>query len=194
MAILADKPQSWQKWMTTTWRPLMAVTYMATIWFDFIVGPVIFNLLQFRSGEQLISSWTPLTLQGGGLYHLAMGAVLGIAAWTRGQEKVASMNMPYPQDGQYNNTDYYNSNPNYYNPNMGNMGYDNNMQPNQPVQPGWINNNNRNNDQYYQPPQPGAPYQPQEQYQPPTTIDEMSTFNDDPHAYPNRPLRRQMQP
>jgi hypothetical protein len=35
--------------------------------------------------------WVPLTLQGGGLYHISMGAILGIAAWTRGKEKVASI-------------------------------------------------------------------------------------------------------
>lgn len=79
-------------WMTTKWRPLMAVTYMATIWFDFIVGPILFNILQYMNPGQAISTWTPLTLQGGGLYHLSMGAILGIAAWTRGKEKEAMIN------------------------------------------------------------------------------------------------------
>jgi hypothetical protein len=78
-----------EDWMTTKWRPLMAVTYMATIWFDFIVGPIIFNILQYWNPGQAITTWTPLTLQGGGLYHISMGAILGIAAWTRGKEKVA---------------------------------------------------------------------------------------------------------
>ena len=78
-------------WMTTKWRPLMAVTYMATIWFDFIVGPILFNILQYWNPGQAISSWTPLTLQGGGLYHLSMGAILGIAAFTRGKEKIAEI-------------------------------------------------------------------------------------------------------
>ena len=78
-------------WMTTKWRPLMAVTYMATIWFDFIVGPIIFNILQFYNPGQAVTTWTPLTLQGGGLYHLSMGAILGIAAFTRGKEKIAEI-------------------------------------------------------------------------------------------------------
>jgi len=78
-------------WMTTKWRPLMAVTYMATIWFDFIVGPVIFNILQFYNPGQAVTTWAPLTLQGGGLYHLSMGAILGIAAFTRGKEKIAEI-------------------------------------------------------------------------------------------------------
>jgi hypothetical protein len=78
-------------WMTTKWRPLMAVTYMATIWFDFIVGPILFNILQYWNPGQAVTSWTPLTLQGGGLYHLSMGAILGIAAFTRGKEKIAEI-------------------------------------------------------------------------------------------------------
>ena len=80
-----------EDWMTSKWRPLMAITYMATIWFDFIVGPIIFNILQYYNPGQAVTSWTPLTLQGGGLYHLSMGAVLGIAAFTRGKEKVAEI-------------------------------------------------------------------------------------------------------
>jgi len=84
-------------WMTTKWRPLMAVTYMATIWFDFIVGPIIFNILQYLNPGQAVSSWTPLTLQGGGLYHLSMGAILGIAAFTRGKEKIAEIEAGKPQ-------------------------------------------------------------------------------------------------
>lgn len=88
-------PKKVDDWMTTRWRPLMAVTYMVTIWFDFIIGPIVFNVLQFYNTGQAISSWTPLTLQGGGLYHVAMGAVLGIAAWTRGKEKVAVIERGY---------------------------------------------------------------------------------------------------
>jgi hypothetical protein len=85
-----------EDWMTTKWRPLMAITYMATIWFDFIVGPIIFNILQYYNPGQAVTSWTPLTLQGGGMYHIAMGAILGISAFTRGQEKIAQANNPDP--------------------------------------------------------------------------------------------------
>jgi hypothetical protein len=34
-------------------------------------------------------TWSPLTLQGSGLFHLAFGSILGIAAWTHGQERIA---------------------------------------------------------------------------------------------------------
>jgi hypothetical protein len=36
--------------------------------------------------------WNPLTLQGAGLFHIAMGAVLGIAAFGRTQEKLGGAN------------------------------------------------------------------------------------------------------
>ena len=88
---MATETQSKSDWMTSTWRPLMAITYMATIWFDFIIGPVVFNVLQYWNAGQAVTSWTSLTLQGGGLYHISMGAILGISAWTRGKEKVAEL-------------------------------------------------------------------------------------------------------
>jgi len=36
--------------------------------------------------------WKTLTLEGGGMIHMAFGAILGISAWTRGTEKVAEIN------------------------------------------------------------------------------------------------------
>jgi hypothetical protein len=77
-----------EEWFNRKWRPAMAWTYMAICIFDFIVGPVFFNLLQYFTLAQQLDMWSPLTLQGSGLIHLAFGAILGISAWTRGNEKV----------------------------------------------------------------------------------------------------------
>ena len=75
----------------------MAVTYMAINIFDFILGPILYNLLQYWNPGQAIGMWQPLTLQGGGLIHISFGAILGVAAWTRGQEKVEAIkNAPAP--------------------------------------------------------------------------------------------------
>jgi hypothetical protein len=49
-------------------------------------------LLQSLNGGQVTNQWNPLTLQGAGLFHIAMGAVLGIAAFGRTQEKMAGAN------------------------------------------------------------------------------------------------------
>jgi hypothetical protein len=75
-------------WMQKYWRPLMALTYMIIIIFDFIFFPVFWSLIQVYGSGSVSVQWSPLTLLSGGIFHAALGAVLGIAAWTRGQEKV----------------------------------------------------------------------------------------------------------
>lgn len=76
-----------EDWMNRKWRPAMGWTYMAVCIFDFIVAPIVWAALQ-ASLNQTITQWRPLTLEGAGLFHMAMGAVLGVAAWSRGQEKI----------------------------------------------------------------------------------------------------------
>lgn len=77
------------KFVNSKWRPLMAFLYMITCATDFVLFPVAWSILQAVQGGQVTSQWSPLTLQGAGLYHLAMGAVLGLAAYGRSQEKIA---------------------------------------------------------------------------------------------------------
>ena len=77
------------KFINSKWRPLMAVIYMITCFCDFVLFPILWSLLQAMSSGQVTSQWMPLTLQGAGLYHIALGAVLGIAAYGRSQEKIA---------------------------------------------------------------------------------------------------------
>jgi hypothetical protein len=55
---------------------------------DFVVFPILWSLLQALQGGMVTNQWQPITLQGAGLYHIAMGAVLGIAAYGRTKEKV----------------------------------------------------------------------------------------------------------
>lgn len=81
-----DKESS--DWINKKWRPMMGWMYMATCTADFILFPVLWSLLQALSKGAVTSQWQPLTLQGAGLYHIAMGAVLGIAAYGRTKEKV----------------------------------------------------------------------------------------------------------
>ena len=77
-------------WINTKWRPAMGWLYMATCFFDFVLFPILWSILQTLQGGQLTNQWQPLTLQGAGLYHIAMGAVLGIAAYGRTKEKLDS--------------------------------------------------------------------------------------------------------
>lgn len=81
-----------EDWMTKKWRPMMAIMYMCVCTFDFILAPVLWAIVQFwetQAANDAFRQWQPLTLQGAGLFHMAMGAVLGITAWSRGQEKLA---------------------------------------------------------------------------------------------------------
>lgn len=89
-----------EDFMTSKWRPMMAIVYMAINICDFILFPILFTIVQFwemQASNDAFRQWQPLTLQGGGLIHMAFGAILGVAAWTRGQEKVAAVNNTSPE-------------------------------------------------------------------------------------------------
>jgi hypothetical protein len=85
---MAEEIKKDEDWMQKKWRPAMGWMYMIVCMLDMAIFPVLWSLLQVFT-HQTITQWNPLTLQGAGLFHLAMGAVLGIAAWGRTQEKVA---------------------------------------------------------------------------------------------------------
>ena len=79
-------------WMTKKWRPMMAIMYMTCCLMDFAIFPIMFTIVQFwetAAANDAFRQWVPITLQGGGLFHVAMGAVLGVSAYGRTQEKVA---------------------------------------------------------------------------------------------------------
>jgi hypothetical protein len=80
-----------EDWMQKKWRPAMGWMYMIICTLDMGIFPILWSILQTVQ-HQTITQWQPLTLQGAGLFHLAMGAVLGIAAFGRTQEKIAGAN------------------------------------------------------------------------------------------------------
>ena len=83
-----------EDWINKKWRPVMGWMYMVVCMCDFVVFPILWSLLQALSHGQVTSQWQPVTLQGAGLFHVAMGAVLGIAAYGRTQEKMAGATTP----------------------------------------------------------------------------------------------------
>lgn len=93
-------------WMNRKWRPAMGWMYMVVCITDFILFPIAWSIFQAYIGKS-VEPWEPLTLQGAGLFHVAMGAVLGVAAWSRGQEKISGANVnSYVDDPrQYRNVD-----------------------------------------------------------------------------------------
>ena len=88
---MADAEKKQEDWMSAKWRPAMGWVYMVTCTTDFIIFPILWSLLQ-AALKQPVTAWQPITLQGAGLYHLAMGAIIGVAAFGRTQEKLAGAN------------------------------------------------------------------------------------------------------
>jgi hypothetical protein len=90
--VKSESEKKKEDWMNSKWRPMMGWMYMLVCTMDMVVFPVLWSLLQSLNHGQVTSQWNPLTLQGAGLFHIAMGAVLGIAAFGRTQEKMAGAN------------------------------------------------------------------------------------------------------
>ena len=87
------KPE--ESWVRTYWRPAMGWLYMVICAFDFIIFPLITMFLPVLGKafgfNMTYTAWVSLTLSNGGLIHMAFGAILGVAAWSRGQEKIQGM-------------------------------------------------------------------------------------------------------
>lgn len=83
--------RNYAHWFDQSWRPSLAYSYTLICVFDFIAAPILWALVQVMQ-QTHVTQWNPLTLQGAGLYHLAMGAILGVSAYGRSKEKLATIN------------------------------------------------------------------------------------------------------
>jgi hypothetical protein len=90
--IKSESAKKNEDWMNSKWRPAMGWMYMLVCTTDFVLFPVLWSLVQVVGGGEVRTQWSPITLQGAGLFHMAMGAILGIAAYGRTQEKMAGAN------------------------------------------------------------------------------------------------------
>jgi hypothetical protein len=79
--------ESYQSWFMSKWRPAIAWSYLFVCLFDFVGLPIIYSSVS-ENIDKLID-WTPYTLKGGGLYHMAMLAIVSITAYGRTQEKIS---------------------------------------------------------------------------------------------------------
>ena len=89
--VKSESEKKKEDWMNSKWRPMMGWMYMVVCMMDMVIFPILWSLLQTVTHTP-ITQWNPLTLQGAGLFHIAMGAVLGIAAFGRTQEKLNGAN------------------------------------------------------------------------------------------------------
>jgi hypothetical protein len=90
----SDKEQ--EHWVKAYWRPAMGWLYMVICFMDFVGFPAItmfLPVIEKGFGIQMAyTPWVSLTLSNGGLIHMAFGAILGVAAYGRTQEKVNKSN------------------------------------------------------------------------------------------------------
>jgi hypothetical protein len=80
-----------ESWITRYWRPMMAWQYFTVCIFDFIIFPLIAFHYAKETGNEF--KWDPMTLKDSGFYHMTMGVVIGVSAWTRGQENLERTRM-----------------------------------------------------------------------------------------------------
>lgn len=84
-----------EHWVKAYWRPVMGWLYMLICFMDFVGFPIFAMFLPviYKSDGMAVAyvAWQPITLANGGLIHLAFGAILGVAAYSRGQEKLAKI-------------------------------------------------------------------------------------------------------
>lgn len=74
-----------QHWLRKYWRAAAGWTYLIICMFDFVIAPVLWAVLPHYIKSMPTEPWQPHTLMNGGLVHISFGAILGVAAWTRGQ-------------------------------------------------------------------------------------------------------------
>jgi hypothetical protein len=84
-----------EHWAKSFWRPAMGWLYMIICFMDFVGFPVltIFLPIIFKPFGLTMpyTAWQSLTLANGGLIHIAFGAILGVAAFSRGQDKAVAV-------------------------------------------------------------------------------------------------------
>lgn len=78
------------------WRPMLGWAYVIICLFDFTIMPVVFNILQYWNPDQAITSYQAITLQGSGLFHISMGAIVGLNSHGKSKEKIADITTPLP--------------------------------------------------------------------------------------------------
>jgi hypothetical protein len=85
-----------ESWIRAYWRPGMGWLYMLICFMDFVFFPLLAMFIpailkSFGVVEAAYVPWASLTLSNGGMIHVAFGAILGVTAWTRGMEKIRSL-------------------------------------------------------------------------------------------------------
>jgi hypothetical protein len=87
---------NYDHWFHTTWRPAMGWSYFAICLFDYIIAPVANAWFSYYT-KTVYTPWVPITTQGGGLFHISMGAIIGITSYGKSQERLSINSTQYSQ-------------------------------------------------------------------------------------------------
>ena len=71
------------------WRDSAGVTKLFICIVDFFIATLMRNIGMLMMSDEIkmnTSRWTPLTLQGGAMFHLSFGAILGATSWNKHKE------------------------------------------------------------------------------------------------------------
>ena len=92
------------EWLTKYWKTLAAIIYLVVVVIDFIIIPTyilhhhkeITSLSYYKNVREIFQDnheaisiilsdrdsgdWTPFSLRSGGLFHISLGAILGVTA------------------------------------------------------------------------------------------------------------------
>lgn len=79
-----------EHWFVTAWRPAIAWLFFAIIGIDFIIAPAV-NLAAVHYWKIPYTPWSPMTLQGGGLFFICMGTIIGVNMYTKGLADIESV-------------------------------------------------------------------------------------------------------
>lgn len=83
---------SQQPWFNRYWRPAMLWQYFAVCISDFLLLPIVFQAVNVLNNTTV--QWDPITLRGGGMYHVSMLGIIGIYIWGKSQERLQMMRDP----------------------------------------------------------------------------------------------------
>jgi hypothetical protein len=106
MQILNDKIKNdaWYK----EWRLVGAYVFFMICFHDFVLAPNLTYLYSYLF-KTTYTPWVPLTTQGGGLFFVAYGGILGISAWGKFSENKEMMRFTQDQSSDSDNNDNSNT-------------------------------------------------------------------------------------
>ena len=77
------------------WRDWAALVYLFICIVDIFIAPLLWNIGMTMMDNEIkmnTSRWAPLTLQGGAMFHLSFGAILGATSFNRHKEMSSGNN------------------------------------------------------------------------------------------------------